>query len=116
MNDLYCMQDSTINHEDYENVKDMFKVMDRNMDILQAQDQEAIKNNTLVGRLVSIGVADGYAHYQVIKEYKKTVRIMVCQGLGDDWIDRRWGWGCSIPKEEALRFMRGHLPSLKSLI
>lgn len=72
---------------------------------IREADKEAKKEGRLVGRYIQHAYADGYAIYQIIREYKKTVRIRVCTGIGDDWVLPAWGAESSIPKETAMRFL-----------
>jgi hypothetical protein len=68
-------------------------------------DEKARKVGKLVGRYIKHAYADGYAVYQIVKENKKSVRIRVCRGIGDDWILPAWGEECSISKQTALNFI-----------
>lgn len=58
----------------------------RNWKQLKECDKRAKEGGFLVGRYIKEPFADGYAIYQVIRENKKTVRIRVCTGIGDDWV------------------------------
>lgn len=71
--------------------KDFIKRWDKNLENIRKIDEEAKKNNTLLHRFVYQPYADGNAVYQIIKVNKKTVKIKVCTGIGDDWILPYWG-------------------------
>lgn len=75
--------------------------MEENWQKLQKEDQEAKNNGTLVNRYIQEGVADGYAIYKIIRENRKTVRIRVVTGLGDDWQVSYWGAEATIEKSYA---------------
>jgi len=68
-------------------------------------DAKARAEGKLVGRCIKHGMGDGCAVYQITRENKKTVRIRVCRGIGDDWVLPAWGEECSIPKRTALKFI-----------
>ena len=59
------------------------------------------------GKLVSIGVADGSASYVIVKVNKKTVKIeWRAFAGGDDYVDRRWGYVSTIPKDEVQMYLQ----------
>ena len=67
---------------------------------LKACDEAARAKGTMVGRTVKHGFADGYAYYQIVKENKKTYTIVVCRGLGDDWVLPAWGERATVGKRQ----------------
>lgn len=79
---------------------------ERNWKHLKNCDEKAAAKGSLVGRYIDEPFADGKAIYQIIKENKKTVRIRVCTGLGDDWVIPYWGEETSIKKDYALQKIR----------
>lgn len=68
---------------------------------LRKIDSEAKSQGTLLHRYIAEPHADGNAIYQIIRVNKKTVRIRVCTGLGDDWTIPYWGKETSIPLDYA---------------
>lgn len=82
------------------------KIWNRNFKQLEKQDREAKKAKKLVGRYISMSMADGKAFYQIVKENKKSVRIKVCIGLGDDWKVPYWGKESTIGKDYAASCIR----------
>lgn len=83
----------------------------KNTQQLEECDQKAKKEGILVGRYISEPYADGQAVYQIIRENKKTVRIKVCTGIGDDWILPYWGEEATIDKNYVIKKLefRDHL-------
>lgn len=81
------------------------KAIDENWAHLEECDRKAQEAGQLVGRYITHAYADGQAVYQIIKESKLSVRILVCGNLGDDWILPAWGEECKITKEQALQFL-----------
>jgi hypothetical protein len=77
----------------------------RNWKAIAEADEKARKEGKLTGRYIKHGYADGYAVYQIMRENKKTVRIKVCRGIGDDWVLPAWGEECTISKQTALSFI-----------
>lgn len=77
----------------------------RNWKKITDADEKAKAEGKLVGRYIQHAFADGYAVYQIVRENKKSVRIRVCKGIGDDWVLPAWGEVCTIPKDTALRFI-----------
>jgi hypothetical protein len=92
---------------------------DQNMALNEATikgwDDAAKKTRAWVGRTLEDGVADGAAIYVVVKENKKSVRIKVCQGIGDDWVSRHFGEECSLDKGQACTFMPWNFGSRRVL-
>jgi hypothetical protein len=86
----------------YKNL-DFIEAMKKNWAKLQECDKTAKENGELVGRYIDEPFADGKAIYQIVKENKKTVRIRVCTGLGDDWVIPYWGEEATIDKEYAVK-------------
>lgn len=56
-----------------------------------------------VGAMIKIGVADGYAHYAVVKMGKTTCKLEWRGFSLDRWTDLRWGYGKSVSISEARR-------------
>jgi hypothetical protein len=82
----------------------MSEAYDRNHATIRGWNDAALKTKAWVGRTLRDSVGDGYAVYVVVKENKKTVRVKVCRGLGDDWVSRHFGEECSIDKVQASNF------------
>lgn len=82
------------------------KIYEENFKELKEQDEEAKDKNTLVGRFISEPFADGKATYVITKENKKSVRIHVATGFGDDWTIPYWGAETAINKNYALQKIR----------
>lgn len=68
----------------------------RNFDLLDQIDKAAKAEGSLLWRYISEPFADGRAYYQIVKVNKKTVRIVRCTGLGDDWTIPYWGNSATI--------------------
>jgi hypothetical protein len=79
--------------------------LNRNFDLLQEIDNEAKAANSMVGRILSFGYADGYAHYQIVRENKNTVRVQCLDGLGDDWVLPTIGACGTISKQIAMQHL-----------
>jgi len=75
-----------------------FEEWDKNYDKMVAKDKKARKKGKLVGRYMREPIADGYAYYEIIKENKKTLRLKVIVGLGDDWRVPYWGDEANVDK------------------
>ena len=73
-----------------------------NFNLLEEINKRCKEKGSLVGRYFTSSVADGYAYYQVIKENKKTVRIIRIVGLGDDYRCLRYMDGGNFDKEEII--------------
>lgn len=86
----------------YKNLN-FLETIKKNWAKLQECDKTAKEKGELVGRYIDEPFADGKAIYQIIKENKKTVRIRVCTGLGDDWVIPYWGEETTIDKEYAVK-------------
>ena len=70
--------------------------------------QETSKNATgLIGKMFYVGVADGSAHYVVVKENKKTLKIEWRGFCLDRYIDAMMGYGGTFPKDRVERLIRG---------
>lgn len=69
-------------------------------------DRQAKSEDTILHRYVSEQIADGYAYYQIIRVNKKSVRVRVCTGLGDDWQVPQWGAEATIPMAYAVENIR----------
>jgi len=73
----------------------------RNEVVIMGWEDQAKKTRAWIGRTLADHVGDGSAVYVVIKENKKSVRIRVCQGIGDDYFSTHWGYECTLNKGEA---------------
>lgn len=82
--------------------KVFLKECDKNFNKLEEEDTAAKKKKQLVGRYVSQPWADGRAYYQIVKENKKTVKMEVVTGIGDDWVIPYWGESPTIDKKFAI--------------
>ena|ERR1035437_6161852 len=85
--------------------KAMFEDCDNNWKLLEEQDEDCRAKGESVGRYIAHPIADGNAIYLITKENKRTVKIEVCQGLGDDWVVPAWGYSISINKDLAIEFL-----------
>jgi len=90
----------------FENWDQAGSVMTRNWERLEEIDEKAKNSSKLLYRYISHPYADGKVFYQIIKENKKSVRLKVCTGLGDDWVLPAWGKECSISKSQAELFIK----------
>ena len=73
------------------------KEFDANFEKAMAESR-ALPKGLVPGKLLRIGVADGYAWYQVVKVNKKTVRIKWRKDLCcDEYQYYGWGVGGSFP-------------------
>jgi len=69
--------------------------------------QEISKNATgLVGKMFSVGVADGCAYYVVVKENKKSLKIEWRGFQGDRYTDAMMQWGGTFPKDRIEQLIR----------
>ena len=69
-------------------------------------DKEAREKGEILHRYITEPYADGKAIYQIIKVNKKTVRIKVCLGIGDEWVLPMFGEECLVDRnyiEESLK-------------
>ena len=82
------------------------KIDEENTNQLIEIDKKQKENGTMLYRYISVPYADGRAYYQITKVNKKTVRIRVCLGIGDEWILPYWGEETSIPISEAETFLK----------
>ena len=82
---------------------DLLDEHDDNFKKLQKQDEMAKEVNRLVGRYIDEPWADGKAFYVIVKENKKSVRIRVVTGIGDDWVIPYWGEETTIEKSYAIQ-------------
>jgi len=80
---------------------------DKRYEELQKQDREAKYRGQMVGRYISVGVADGSAYYQVIRENRKSVRIKLFGGIADDYSVAYWGYETTIDKVFAVNNIHG---------
>lgn len=65
----------------------------------RAQEQSDRIDGLGVGRLFHVGVGDGYASYVVLKVNKKTVKIEWRGFSMDRWVDQRFGYGGTFPRD-----------------
>lgn len=79
---------------------------EQNWKNLQMLDEEARQRGLLVGRYITHAFADGQAVYQIVAENRKTIRIQVVRGLGDDWVLPAWGVEATIDKVYAEKEFR----------
>lgn len=75
---------------------------EKNFNRLVEKDLRAKKNKILTERYIQVNIADGFAYYEIIKENKKTVRIKIVTGIGDDYRVGYWGDMATIDKNYAL--------------
>lgn len=80
-------------------VDQFLKIGDENYDNLIKIDEEAKKSGNLLYRVLFEPYADGNAAYQVIKVNKKTVKVRVCKGFGDEWVIPSFGEECLLQKD-----------------
>lgn len=66
---------------------------DKIINDLMKQDRKAKIAGKVVGRVIEVSVADGFAYYEVIKENKKTVRIRWVPSIHDEYRTMYWGDG-----------------------
>jgi len=85
--------------------KEMLKQWKDNHKLLQDIDKEAKKSNKILGRYITEPFADGNAFYQIIKVNKRTCKIRVCTGLGDDWVIPYWGREAIVDKKYILQLL-----------
>ncbi len=69
-----------------------------NQETVHRIDKAARLAGRMVGRIVQCGVADGYATYMIIRENKQSVRLQMCPGLGDDYMEFAWGFEATVMK------------------
>jgi len=84
-----------------DNINTILAAHEENWTKLQAADKQAKTCGSMVGRYIKEPFADGYAIYRIAKENKKSVRIEVVKGLGDDWVIPYWGKQAIIAKAYA---------------
>jgi len=77
-------------------VDEWLKDNDENWKKIVDQAEQAKKEKTLIGRYIQEPMGDGYAVYVIYKVNKKSVRIRVVKGIGDDWVIPYWGEDTSI--------------------
>lgn len=84
-----------------------------NEEFKKAVKRHKSSKDGLKGKLLSIGVADGFAFYEVVRVNKLTCTIE-WRGFGcDRYVDRRWGYKHKIPHEEANMFLCKYLDKEK---
>lgn len=82
------------------NLREWEECRKANFDHLKAIEEKAIANGSLLHRFMYETVADGKAIYQIVKVYKKTVKVRLCNISGSDYEDYvvpQWGEEASIP-------------------
>ena len=75
----------------------------KNWEAINQCDKESSVKGELAGRYITEPIADGNAVYQIVRENKKTVRIQVCTGLGDDWVIPYFGEEATVDKSYVIR-------------
>jgi hypothetical protein len=75
---------------------------DQNWKSINDCDQKAKADGKLVGRFLDFPYADGKAIYQIVKENKQSVVIVVCTGIGDDWVLPFLGEKATVKKSYAI--------------
>jgi len=73
---------------------------EKKWDSIITKDKRAKEEGTLVGRYIKEPCCDSVAIYEIIREYKKTVKIRVLQ-VGDNWEIPYWGQETKIDIEYA---------------
>jgi len=81
---------------------------------LEDDNKKAVQNKTLVGRYISVSVADGDAYYRCIKETKTTVILEWVPGIYDEYSDWNLGRGTSSMLKKKFRAMTDLYASLDS--
>jgi len=72
----------------------------------QMKIQRKAGKGVKAGKLCSIGVADGCATYVITKVNKKTCKVeWRAFGGGDNYVDHRWGYGKTVPMDEARMYV-----------
>lgn len=88
------------------NLDEYLRIDQENLDLLEKIDKEAREKGEILHRYITEPYADGKAIYQIIKVNKKTVRIKVCLGIGDEWVLPMFGEECLVDRnyiEESLK-------------
>ena len=88
------------------NLDEYLRIDQENLDLLEKIDKEAREKGEILHRYITEPYADGKAIYQIIKVNKKTVRIKVCLGIGDEWVLPMFGEECLVDRnyiEETLK-------------
>lgn len=62
-------------------------------------------NGVQKGKLCTLPVADGMAFYEIIKVNKKTCRVEWRGFSAGRYCDRRWGYGSTVPIEDANMYL-----------
>lgn len=66
----------------------------------------ALPDGLHVGKIFSIGVADGHAYYEIVKILKTSVRIICRDDLcPDKWQDHHFGGGGTFSKRDVARYV-----------
>ena len=81
------------------NIDEYLRIDQENLDLLEKIDKEAREKGEILHRYITEPYADGKAIYQIIKVNKKTVRIKVCLGIGDEWVLPMFGKECLVSKD-----------------
>ncbi len=76
--------------------------IEKNQKEMRDRDQESKAKGILKGRYIREPYADNYAFYEIIRENKKTVRIRVITGIGDDWVLPMFGEEATVDKDYAI--------------
>lgn len=80
---------------------DFIERIKQNNKLISTIDNDAAQRETLLHRFIYEPYADGFAVYQIIRVNKRTVRIRVCTGIGDDWVIPYWGIEATISLDYA---------------
>lgn len=93
----YSNEDSNASNVGFESIINKIKQQDVMLDELE---NDAIKNNTLLGRTINFPMADSYAVYIITKINKNTVTLTWVD-YADGWVDDRLGYEGNVSIEYA---------------
>ncbi|MFZ2657675.1 MAG: hypothetical protein WAX69_22265 [Victivallales bacterium] len=91
---------------DFAGWEESSKAMERNWSRFRKMDAEAKSKGEILGRYISEPYADSAANYQIIAVTGGKAMVLVCTGLGDDWVIPYWGRCAAIDRryaEESIR-------------
>lgn len=96
---------------DFSNWENIGDVIDTNFKHLKEIDnQQEAKGEPLLYRYFFRSVADGRAHYQVVKVGAKDVTIALCDGIcPDGYADPMFGKGCKLPRHLVEQMVNGRI-------
>ncbi len=89
-----------------EYIDNFLATMERQMAELKANDAAAVAADTLVGRYIQEGIADGYAYYVIVKANSRTVTVEhvdYCDGYRVPMIE---SMDCKLPIKAAVENLR----------